>query len=331
MILRWVLCLIFFISVAQADVFKPAYLQLTQTDSEHYDVLWKVPALDAQTSLKVYLEFPRGTQELQPRTHTYNAGAISQRWKIKIPGGLAEKPIIFDNLMTTGADVIVRVEREDGSEQLERVIATDPQFLFTASPGSLDLVTTYSWLGFEHILEGIDHLLFVLSLVLIIVGKRRLFITITAFTAAHSITLTLATLGIIHIPSAPVEAMIALSIVFVALEIIRQQQGHTSLMATRPWIVAFIIGLLHGLGFASALAEIGLPEKAIPLALLFFNVGVELGQLIFIAGILVVMLAMKKVFQPLVKERIAILASAYVIGGISSYWFIERIASLLPK
>lgn len=329
MSLKWIFCLFLCISTAQADIFKPVYLQLTQIDNEHYDVLWKVPARDAQTSLKVYLKFPAGAQELQPRTRIYNAGAISQRWRMKIPEGLAEKPIIFDNLMATGADVIVHVEREDGSEQLERIIATDPQFLFTASPGSFELVSTYTWLGFEHILEGIDHLLFVLSLILIIVGKRRLLITITAFTIAHSITLTLATLDIIHIPIAPIEAMIALSIVFMALEIIHQQRGQKSLMASQPWIVAFIIGLLHGLGFASALAEIGLPEKAIPLALLFFNVGVELGQLIFIAGILIVILAMKKVFLPLIKERIAIFISAYIIGGISCYWFIERVANLV--
>ncbi len=145
---------------------------------------------------------------------------------------------------------------------------------------------TYLSLGVEHILLGIDHLLFVLALLLITRGTWRLVKTVTAFTVAHSITLALATLGFVHVPQAPVEAVIALSIVFVAAEIVRVRNGRDGIAARAPWIVAFTFGLLHGFGFAGALARVGLPEGHIPLALLFFNVGVEVGQLLFIAAVL---------------------------------------------
>ena len=147
------------------------------------------------------------------------------------------------------------------------------------------MARTYTLLGVEHILTGFDHLCFVLALVLIVGFNRRLFWTVTAFTLAHSITLALATLGVIHVPGPPVEATIALSIVFVASEIVQQQRGREGLASKQPWLVAFAFGLLHGLGFAGALAEIGLPANAIPLALLFFNIGVEIGQLLFIAAV----------------------------------------------
>jgi len=155
---------------------------------------------------------------------------------------------------------------------------------------------------------------------------RRLLVTITAFTVAHSITLSLATLGVVHVPGPPVEAIIALSIVFVASEIIHQRQGREGLASRKPWVVAFAFGLLHGLGFAGALAEVGLPENSIPLALLFFNIGVEIGQVLFIAAVL----ASSKALSTLLAGRfdLARLAplQAYAIGGVASYWLIERVS-----
>ncbi len=148
---------------------------------------------------------------------------------------------------------------------------------------------TYFVLGVEHILLGIDHLLFVLGLLLLVGSPKRLIVTVTAFTVAHSITLAAATLGFVHVPQAPVEAVIALSVMFVAAEILRAAQGRASLTARAPWLVAFVFGLLHGLGFAGALREVGLPQTDIPLALLFFNVGVEVGQLAFIAAVVAVL------------------------------------------
>ena len=179
----------------------------------------------------------------------------------------------------TRIDVLVRLERADGSVQLGRVLPFDPRFVVTASPGAYEVAQTYTVLGIEHILAGFDHLLFVLALVILVKGVRRLIATVTAFTVAHSLTLVAATLGWLHVSGPPVEAAIALSIVFVAGEIIRARQCKPGLTQRYPWVVAFTFGLLHGLGFAGALVEVGLPQLSIPVALLFFNVGVEIGQL----------------------------------------------------
>ena len=176
----------------------------------------------------------------------------------------------------------------DGTSQMERLLPESPQFTVEAPAGTGEVAWSYLVLGVEHILGGVDHLLFVLALLLIVRGGKRILITVTAFTVAHSITLVAATLGWVHVPGPPVEAMIALSIVFVAAEIVRGLQGKPGLTARAPWIVAFSFGLLHGFGFAGALAEVGLPQKAIPVALLTFNVGVELGQLIFVALVVAV-------------------------------------------
>ena len=313
-------------SVACADVFRPAYLQLRQTAAENYDVLWKVPALDANTTLKVKAVFPEGTVESTPTSKVYVAGAVVQRWSIRVPGGLEGKAVSFSNLQTTSLDVLVRVERLDGSEQLERILPVDPRFTLQPSPGAWEVVLTYTRLGIEHILLGFDHLLFVLALVMIVRGTRRLLLTITAFTLAHSITLALATLGVVHVPGPPVEAIIALSIVFVASEILHLRQGREGLAVQKPWLVAFSFGLLHGLGFAGALAEVGLPQKSIPLALVFFNVGVEIGQLVFIAAVLLVMRLASAVLRPVIPQRAPVII-AYGIGALASFWVIERTAA----
>ena len=179
-------------------------------------------------------------------------------------------------------------------------------------------------LGVEHIIFGIDHLLFVLALLLIVKGIGKLVKTVTAFTIAHSITLVLAALGFVHVPGPPVEAIIALSIAFVAMEIIRQRQGHEGITARSPWLVAFTFGLLHGFGFAGALSEIGLPEQEIPLSLLFFNVGVEAGQLLFVGAVLAFTFLIKKTKVELPKW--APLIPPYAIGSLAMFWVIERVA-----
>lgn len=312
---------------ARADVFRPAYLQLRQLDAETYDVDWKVPALDAQTTLKVKPVFPDQTQVVGPRTSVYASGAALQRWRIRVPGGLDGKTVEFAELSATGLDVLVRVERADGTEQLGRVLAVRPSFTLQPSPGPLEVIGTYTGLGVEHILTGFDHLLFVLALMIIVRGRRQLLVTITAFTIAHSITLALATLDVVRVPGPPVEATIALSIVFVAAEILRQRQGRKSLAASKPWLIAFTFGLLHGLGFAGALAEVGLPQNAVPLALLFFNVGVEIGQLLFIATVLVAAAAVKRLTRAPLDPRWSVVAPAYLIGGVASFWVVERVAA----
>ena len=311
---------------ANADEFRPAYLQLTQTSADSYDVLWKSPALDENTPLKLRPEFPDDVIEHGARRSTFAAGTLRQRWQITVPGGLIGKSIAFPRMAESRIDILVRLERLDGSVQLERILPRRPRFVSVASPGASEVARTYTVIGIEHILFGFDHLLFVLALMMIVKSTRRLLATITAFTVAHSITLSLATLGVVHVPGPPVEAIIALSIVFVATEIIHQRQGREGLAARKPWVVAFAFGLLHGLGFAGALAEVGLPENSIPLALLFFNVGVEIGQVLFI----VAMLAIYRALSRLSARRfdLARLApvQAYAIGVIASYWMFERVA-----
>lgn len=314
---------------AQADVFRPAYLHLRQLDAETWTVTWKVPAPDARTALPVQPAFPEGTQVLGTGGDGFTEGAVLQHWRIRIDGGLAGRPIGFTGLAVAGIDVLVRAERADGSEQVVRILPSEPTFTLRPNPGPLEVARTYTALGIEHILLGVDHLLFVLALVMIVRGRRELLVTVTAFTVAHSITLALATLGLIHVPGPPVEAVIALSIVFVATEILRLQRGHTGLAARQPWVVAFGFGLLHGLGFAGALAEVGLPQDAIPLALLFFNVGVEIGQVLFIAAVLVLAAAVVRLARHRPDPRWAVTAPAYVIGIVASYWVIERTLVLL--
>jgi hydrogenase/urease accessory protein HupE len=310
-----------------ADVFRPAYLQLKQLDVETFDVTWKVPALDAQTTLKVKAVFPAGTQDISSRSSIYSMGAAVQRWQVRIPGGLENKPVEFTELALTGLDVLVRVERADGTEQIGRVLAVNPRFTLKPSLGPLEVISTYTGLGIEHILSGVDHLLFVLALVIIVRGRRQLLVTITAFTIAHSITLALATLDVVRIAGPPVEATIALSIVFVASEIVHLRQGRAGFAARKPWVIAFAFGLLHGLGFAGALAEVGLPQNAIPLALLFFNVGVEIGQLIFIVAVLAVAAIARGLMHRHADPRWTVVMPAYLIGGVASFWVFERIAA----
>ncbi len=218
-----------------------------------------------------------------------------------------------------------------------RLTPSAPSFIVEAVPGQWEVAATYCKLGVEHILLGIDHLLFVLALLVLVKGWRRLVGTITAFTIAHSITLAAATLGFVQVPTPPVEAVIALSILFVAGEIVHRRQGRLGLTERWPWVVAFIFGLLHGLGFASALNEVGLPQHAIPVALLFFNVGVEIGQLFFIACIATVtacaVLIAKSQGQngDIAKRAFAAsdVVAAYIIGTVAAFWLVERTLGFL--
>jgi hydrogenase/urease accessory protein HupE len=313
----------------RADEFKPGYLQLTQLDRETYDVLWKIPAIDESTTLKVTPQFPNGTEALTPVRSTFSRGITVQRWRIRVPEGLDGKAILFSRLSETRIDVLARLVRLDGTVQLERILPVHPSFVGRPSPGRLEVVRTYAILGIEHILSGFDHLLFVLALVLLVQGTGRLLFTITAFTVAHSLTLAAATLGWVHVPGPPVEAAIALSIVFVASEIVHTRQGRHSVTQHYPWVVAFTFGLLHGFGFAGALAEVGLPQSSIPIALLFFNVGVEIGQLLFVGAVMIVITAGRRggqrlrVSQPTWLWRTA----PYAIGALASFWLVERIAA----
>jgi hydrogenase/urease accessory protein HupE len=238
---------------------RPAYLELRQTGPETYDVLWKVPGQGENLRLGLYVELPAGrTNVTEPRGSMVN-NAFTERWTVKRAGGLTGGTIYIAGLTATTTDVLVRLERLDGTTQVTRLTPSAPSFVVEAAPGALEVARTYTVLGVEHILTGIDHLLFVLALLIITRGGWRLVKTVTAFTISHSLTLSAATLGFVHVPQPPVEAVIALSIVFVAAEIVRIDRGREGITARAPWIVAFSFGLTNGLGFTGGLMEVGLP------------------------------------------------------------------------
>jgi hydrogenase/urease accessory protein HupE len=316
---------------ARSDELRPGYLELRQTDHRTYSLLFKIPARGEDLRLAVYVNLPEGTQDVGAPRISFGDGAYVERRTIRRDGGLTGHAISIEGLSATSTDVLVRIETVAGAIQTERLSPTKTAFVVQAAPGAAEVATTYLRLGVEHILFGFDHLLFVLALVILVREWRRVAITVTAFTIAHSITLAAATLGFVNVPGPPVEATIALSIMLVSVEILNARNGKPSLTARLPWLVAFSFGLLHGFGFAGALAEVGLPQHAIPVALLFFNVGVEIGQLVFVAVVLSLIWLLHHVASQLLEaafvrrafDRLDV-AVAYGIGGVAAYWLIER-------
>lgn len=319
------LLLLLGMSSARADVFRPAYLELRECGASCYDVFWKVPAL-GDRRLAVEVRFPPDTRNTTEPHGFLDGGAFIQRWRIERAGGLIGQAIAIDGLAGSVTEVIVRIERADGTQQVERLLLERSRFIVRAPQGTGAVAWSYLLLGVGHILGGVDHLLFVLALLLLVRGGRRIVLTVTAFTVAHSITLAAATLGWVHVPGPPVEAVIALSIVFVAAEIVHGQRGRPGLTARAPWFVAFCFGLLHGFGFAGALAEIGLPQNAIPMALLMFNVGVEIGQLMFVVAALAAGHLLAHRVQSAHRLRLSS-ALPYAIGTVAMFWVIERAGS----
>ena len=316
------LLLLGFVTQLRAHEVRPGYLAVRQTDAESFDVLWKVPA-KGDLRLGLHARMPDSCKALTPTSSYFAGGAHTERWSVTCAGGLTGQTIAIDGLSGTMTDVLVRLEHSDGTTQVTRLSPAETSFVVEASPSAMQVAGTYLGLGVEHILLGIDHLLFVLALLILVDGKRRLVGTVTAFTVAHSLTLAAAALGFVHVPQTPVEAAIALSIVFVAGEIVHARRGRPGLTQRWPWIVAFIFGLLHGFGFAGALTEIGLPAQAVPLALLFFNVGVEAGQLLFIAGVVALVFVARRLSVP--KPAWGWAVPAYVIGAVAAFWAIERV------
>jgi hydrogenase/urease accessory protein HupE len=311
---------------AEAHELRPAYLEIRQTGEETFDVLWKVPAR-GELRLGLYVRLPDRCEDLGERMVYPTGEAFIERWQFRCSSGLPGQSIVIDGLSTTLTDVLVRVHWSDGGTQTVRLDAAQASFVVEASPEWPQLAAAYTTLGVEHILMGIDHLLFVLGLMLVVSSVSALVKTITAFTVAHSITLGLAVFGVVNVPAQPVDAAIALSIVFLGAEVLRARQGERGLTYRFPWIVAFLFGLLHGLGFAGALTTLGLPPDDIPVALLFFNVGVEIGQLLFVLFFLVLSWAFRTLLvkwprwtQPL---------PAYALGTLAMYWFLGRFAVLL--
>jgi hydrogenase/urease accessory protein HupE len=315
---------------AQAHEVRPGYLELRQTAPDTYDLLFKLPARGEEFRLALYVGLPEGTQDVAAPRALFTSAAYVERRTIRRDGGLTGHAIAIEGLAASFTDVLVRVQDLAGTTHTDRLTATRSSFVVKAAPGKGEVAGTYLRVGIEHILFGIDHLLFVLALIILVREWRRVAITVTAFTIAHSITLAAATLGFVNVPGRPVEAAIALSIVLVAVEIVNARGGHPSVTARWPWLVAFAFGLLHGFGFAGALSEVGLPQHAIPLALLFFNLGVEVGQLAFVALVMALawwlpraMARLTLVRADWTRARLDV-AAAYAIGTLAAYWLIER-------
>jgi len=319
-----VLLATFVATLAHAHESRPAYLELNETQAAVFDVLWRRPAIGERV-LSMQPVFPRHCEQSGQRARYPQPDAMTERWVIDCgANGLVGHQIRIEGLQTTLTDVLVRVTFGDGVTHTQVLRPNLTAFTVEGAPSKWAVSADYFRLGVEHILGGIDHLLFVLALLIIVDGTRRLIATITAFTIAHSLTLAGATLGWVHVAQQPVEAVIALSILFVAGEILHTRRGHPGVTVRWPWLVAFTFGLLHGFGFAGALNEVGLPQKEIPLALLMFNVGVEAGQLFFVATVLGGLFVAKKLLaRPL---PWAVPAAAYGIGGMSAFWVIDRVS-----
>jgi len=307
---------------AFAHEMRPAYLELRQTGPETYDVLFKVPGGGENQRAGLYAELPADCVKVAAPRSAFVNNAFTERWSVKRAGGMAGGTIEIVGLSATATDVLVRLQSLDGRSQILRLTPDRPSFVVAAAPSRWRVAATYVRLGCDHILLGVDHLLFVLGLLLIVPDRWMLLKTISAFTLAHSLTLAVATLGYASAPIPPLNAAIALSILFLGPEIVRYRRGETSLTIRHPWVVAFAFGLLHGFGFASGLTTIGLPHGEIPVALLFFNVGVEAGQLGFVGLVLL----LERSFRALEIRwpRLVELAPGYAVGSLGAFWTIQR-------
>ncbi len=317
----------FWLPAAHAHESRPAYLEIKETAPGQYAVLWRTPVLSGMR-LPLMLTMPDGVTNLKPPVvQELTDSLVERRWIDAGPNGLAGKRIEITGLQFTITDALVRVELLDS--RTVQIIArpSQPWIEIAATQSRWEVMGTYIVEGFRHILFGADHLLFVLGLLLIVGNAWMLVKTVTAFTVAHSITLAIATLGYVEAPALPLNAAIALSILFLGPEVVRVWRGETSFTIRHPWVVAFAFGLLHGFGFATALTSAGLPRNEVPFALLSFNVGVELGQLGFVA----LVLAMERSFRVLEVRwpRWVRALPGYTVGTLGAFWTIQRVALLV--
>jgi hydrogenase/urease accessory protein HupE len=311
---------------AHAHEARPGFLELRETGAETWSFLWKKP-IGGEVEVQIAPVVPEGCRLATPDRQQVTPGAVIVRGTLSCPGGLAGKTIAIAGLQATITDVLVRVHHADGRLESHLLRPVSPSVALGAVTSGLERARGYLQLGMQHILLGADHLLFVLGLLLIVTDQWMLVKTVSSFTLAHSITLAIATLGYASAPLPPLNAAIALSILFLGPEVVRRWRGETSLTIRHPWVVAFAFGLLHGFGFASGLTAMGLPRAEIPLALLLFNAGVELGQVAFVLLVVSLERAFRvlEVRWPLVVERLP----GYAVGTLGAYWTIQRTLMLL--
>ena len=314
-----------------AHEIRPAALQISESTPGTYEAVWKQPAV-GDMAIRLAPHLSSGSLDKEPTTQSLEPGKIIKRWSVKGGASLDQQTLTVEGLPESVTDVLVSVTSPSG-KTITAVLRPSAPSMVLGLSGPKGLSTpAYLRLGFEHILTGFDHLLFVLGLLLLVGTNWKIVKTVSAFTVAHSITLALAALGLVQVPSALIEALIALSIVFVAYELIPRRDGTSTLTRQKPWLVAFVFGLFHGLAFAGTLSSVGLPAGGTVPALLLFNVGVEIGQLAFIAVAIGVIVGLRRVSRhlPASYGAVSTYAPAYVIGGLASFWLIERtIAAVL--
>jgi len=332
-IVRLLLCVLaatmtWFAPPAGAHELQPGYLELREAAPGSYQVLWKLPSLGGSDArMPITPVFPeRCRQTTQARGERAGTAWVFTG-RLECDGGLAGQTIGIEGLEAFATDVLVRVQHADGTVETHVLKPVSPAATLRSAGDGRRGAGVYLYLGIEHILLGVDHLLFVLGLLLIVRDRWMLVKTVTAFTLAHSITLAIATFGVARVEAAPLNAAIALSILFLGPEIVRRWRGQTSFTIRHPWVVAFAFGLLHGFGFASGLAQLGLPRGEIPLALLLFNVGVEVGQLAFVVLVLMLERAFRllEIRWPIFLQRLP----GYTVGALGAFWTIQRVVVLV--
>ena len=315
------------VAPAHSHAFAPALLEVRESTPGHALVRWKQPAMRVAGSGLVPLLSERCSAGGEPQTSDEDTGVVV-RWEIDCAGGLVGQTLRVDGIAASQANVLLRLVLADGRSIRQVLTAEQPSFVVPARQGALDVLASYGRLGVEHILTGFDHLLFVLGLVLLVGSGRRLLGTVTAFTLGHSVTLALAILDVVRLPQAPIEAGIACSIYVLAVELAPDDTRKPTLLTRAPWLMAGLFGLLHGLGFAGALAQVGLPQGDIPLALFAFNVGIEAGQLMFVGVVLAVWAGVRAL--PVRWPRLAAYVPAYAMGTLAVFWCLQRLAASLP-
>ncbi|EEE39206.1 hypothetical protein RKLH11_3053 [Rhodobacteraceae bacterium KLH11] len=306
-----------------AHALDPGYLDIRQIAPDTWRIHWQKPDVDGQP-MAIDAVLPDSCAPTRGPDPASDNRAWVSSWVAVCNVDITGQSIMIEGLEAQKNDVLMRVQLLGADPATLRFTPDEAVQKIPSEQAMWSVFVAYFLLGFEHILEGWDHLLFVFALFMLVRDTWRLVGAVTAFTLAHSITLALATLGVLNVPGPPVEAVIALSIVFLAIEIVKDDEGWQRLSTRQPWIFCFGFGLLHGLGFAGALSDIGLLPNDIPAALLAFNLGVEAGQLCFI-GVLAVLVVAWRFFVLPVSQKATLIAT-YGIGSVSMYWLIERVS-----
>jgi hydrogenase/urease accessory protein HupE len=330
--MRWLLIAGMWLLLApfcRAHPLMNAYLEMVESNDGTTSVIWRHPS-SAATGMNLEPLYPAGVKTVQTLPPQDESGFVREHYLLQGAPRFWSGCAIGLKGTTSGAtEVLVRLKLANGQTQVAVLRSPADVFTVPEQAGRGQATAAYFQLGLDHILKGVDHLLFVLGLLILVPKRMMLIKTITAFTVAHSITLAIATLGYASVPLPPLNVAIALSIFYLGPEIVRKQRGNTSLTIEHPWLVAFVFGLLHGFGFASGLTSLGLPQTDIPFALLMFNLGVEFGQLCFVFIILALVHSFNRL--EIVWPRWVAALPCYTVGSLGAFWTIQRAVILFQS